>query len=161
MFVARVEVATCTSKLAGRVSVCCTASKVIETKKRKRSQLKNYKFERHKIELVLNMLLQATQHEIWSPPNVEVSPERIMAWPEKGDLEDYVLCVHEVDMDVEENKKMMPSNYALVCNSNDLGPAPLQNALQPEEEFFGCVSDSKQIDPASDAKKEHLMTSRM
>ena len=84
--------------------------------------------------------------------NLQISEEKLNAWPEKGDITelDEVDTVFEVDNDGNEQflenennpytkKKANAVSDKLNRDGNDLGPAPLQNTLAPLETFEGVM----------------------
>ena len=73
-----------------------------------------------------------------------IDNDRLLAWPESGDLLDLDECikVNEVDKDGNivqiDNEPNSDNNIPeddLLKDGNDIGPAPLQNPLAPLETF--------------------------
>ena len=118
------------------------------TASRGNTPLRPFKFKRYRIHRAL-VLLQRTSTLPWAP--IEIDGCRVNAWPEEGNL----LELPEIPRIPEVNEsgqvissdnpeggagsQPSQSNAGLVQNGNDLGPAPLQNALAPEVVFEGTT----------------------
>jgi hypothetical protein len=112
------------------------------------SVIQSTKFERWKIQRVLELLSESVPG-VWSPsPGFEItySRERLEQWPESGDLAELNvgLNIHELDEDniLHDNENCdddIPEE-GLRADGADVGPAPLQNAEAPDEEFETAVN---------------------
>jgi hypothetical protein len=130
--------------------------------------LKSTKFRRQVIADVLR-LLKKTGLTPWA--NIEISQDRLDAWPEEGDLltMDLDINVTEVDEDgneleeeqeregglsnLQNNQTSVPTLHV----GNDAGPAPLQNSVIPEETFEGLLPANDTSNVA--AGQAHLLES--
>eukprot|EP00984_Skeletonema_dohrnii_P031047 scaffold23084_cov153-Skeletonema_dohrnii-CCMP3373.AAC.2 len=109
------------------------------------STFKSTKFERRKIQRVLE-LLKLTGHDAWK--DITISQENIDAWPERGDLGEVIqdLVVQEVDDDEvivdtgdAGDGQAGDGGVQLAGDGNDTGPAPLQNDVIQTETFEGVL----------------------
>ncbi|KAL7526201.1 hypothetical protein ACHAXR_003700, partial [Thalassiosira sp. AJA248-18] len=120
------------------------------------SQLKSTKFNRAKIELALR-LLKATGLEAWR--DIEISEDNLNQWPESGDLCDHLtqqmnLVVLERDEEGElyvaeenggqDNDISGAEPVQVLRDGNDIGPAPLQNDVLPDEVYEVVVNIGEQ-----------------
>ena len=138
-------------------------------KNNERSPLRSTKFKRKKIELILRLLVLTVpgvwKHDDSNSGGVTIDNNRLNAWPEEGDLLDLDDCItinevdkdgnvveYDGDEDIMKNKKPLPEDR-LVKDGNDLGPAPLQNAIAPLETFEG-INDIDNKNTASIANAE-------
>jgi PIF1 helicase. len=108
-----------------------------------RSQLKSTKFERHKIARALELLVE-TIPDVWkatSTYSITVSQARLDMWPHHGDLAELNPELHiEENPDANNNELHIHPNEGRVTDGNDMGPAPLQNAEEPDEVFEGVIN---------------------
>jgi len=102
------------------------------------------RWTRSKIVRVLQ-LLKATGHEAWA--NIVIDAGHVNAWPERGNLCDLVDRVFD-DESSSTDKNSVGEDSAHVCDAGDIGPAPLQNVLQPDEEFVGTTNQNGEADNA-------------
>ena len=153
---------------------CYVLIRYLSKKKRKnneKSPLKSTKFKRKKIELILKLLV-LTVPGVWKNDDsnnggrgVTIDNDRLNAWPEEGDLLDLDDCIkitevdkhgnvveYDEDEDRMKDKNPLPED-SLVKDGNDLGPAPLQNAIAPLETFEG-INDIDNKNTASIANAE-------
>ncbi|KAL7537702.1 hypothetical protein ACHAXR_008006, partial [Thalassiosira sp. AJA248-18] len=120
------------------------------------SQLKSTKFNRAKIQLALQ-LLKETGLEAWS--DIEISEHNLNQWPESGDLCDHLsqqlnLVVLERDEEGElyvaednvgqDNNNSGAEPVQVLRDGNDIGPAPLQNDVVPDEVYEAVVNIGEQ-----------------
>ena len=102
------------------------------------------KFKRERIEEALQ-LLSLTVEGVWKEtPSfpIEISRERLNAWPESGDLIDILSDECTIVDDSEEcnDNDINPTNVTLNTDFGDAGPAPLQNNVIGDEEFEGILN---------------------
>jgi hypothetical protein len=114
------------------------------TNNRRMSQIKSTTFERHKIARALELLLE-TVPDVWKTTetySITVSQARLDMWPVRGDLAELnpELHVQEVPDATEIDPSSAQQNDGRVTDGNDMGPAPLQNAEEPEEVFEGVMN---------------------
>ena len=152
-----------------------------KSKNKELSPLRSTKFKRKKIEAILKLLVQTVpgvwKHDDSNNGGITIDNSRLNAWPEEGDLLDLDDCIkiNEVDKDgnvveCEADDDDMNCDNAipedsLVKVGNDLGPAPLQNAMAPLETFEG-INDIDNKNTASianahlavEALNEHLQS---
>jgi len=107
------------------------------------STLKSTKFERRKIARALE-LLKHTVDNIWKTSDtfiINVSEERLAAWPEHGDFADINPELHVTELEQDGIvDAISQGNEGRVADGNDMGPAPLQNPDEPEELFEGVMN---------------------
>jgi hypothetical protein len=112
---------------------------VVEWEDEPRHRLGSLKFSRRKVERVLQLLPQ-TGLAIWSFDSVSINLERLLQWPEDGNLSDIVPTIqHTAVGDRNAGNNAPADDTGLQHDGNDLGPAPLQAALAPEETFEGTI----------------------
>jgi hypothetical protein len=127
------------------------------------------------LNIPFNKLLQATGLDCWNN-STQIIPERLSAWPEEGNLVN-LTSITRVDEDDCEHSEFASSssstmappgeseahdtelnNGGLYQDGNDLGPAPLQAALAPEETFEGTESiDTNANAPESAVESEAML----
>jgi hypothetical protein len=110
--------------------------------KRKKAQgnavveLVSCKFEHRRIEAILRRL-RAANHEAFQ---FEISDKKLAAWPETGNLAGISVTIFENDEeDADDGGSSGNGNAGRVSDEGDLGPAPLQNAVEPNETLTGTV----------------------
>jgi hypothetical protein len=114
------------------------------------TRVRSTTFERCNIERALT-LLSETVPSVWKSTDqfiITVSQERLAMWPEHGDLAEMNADLHIVERDDEEqggndeqtSNMSSNNNDGRVADGNDLGPAPLQNAEEPDEIFEGVLN---------------------
>jgi hypothetical protein len=111
---------------------------------------------RAKIQEVLDLLSQ-TVEGVWKVGDIEISQERMNQWPENGNLLDFNtnIRIFERDKDgnILDNDVIDNNNDDLVADGDDIGPAPLQNAVE-EEEIFETIANTADSSLAAVANAE-------
>ena len=109
-----------------------------QRQQRGNTQMVQTKFERAKIGEALD-LLSKTMDGVWN--NNTLSQEYLEAWPLVGDILDLneTPTIIQTDTnDIEQSPNLLPPGNIveqLVGDGDDVGPTPLQNAVQPSEVY--------------------------
>ena len=120
--------------------------------------LKSYEFQREKIVRALTWL-KDTRAVPWN--EIEISEEAISQWPETGNLASLAVSIPEAEEDNDSDNHSNDDGVRedegearnLVADGGDRGPAPLQNAMEPDETFVGTCPTSLRTDNISDANR--------
>ena len=109
--------------------------------------LKETKFKKTKMLGVLILLQQTC--EPWT--DIIVSQNRLDQWPDDGDLvnlNEHVVTITEEEVEAQSESSdggveptlQSTTDVELNANGDDLGPAPLQNDVVPDETYEGIVN---------------------
>ena len=107
------------------------------------SGTKSTKFERKKIEEAL-CLLSDTVEGVWKNStnySITISQERLNAWPPRGDIFQMDMSPEVIiENDNNDGHNFNPDDMNLNSDKGDIGPAPLQNTVNSDEEFEGIIN---------------------
>ena len=99
------------------------------------NRMKQTKFKRQKIERILELLVQ-TVEGVWKPTDsfgLTIDNQRLLQWPESGDITDVNISVQIFESDEEGN--IVNDNDGRLQDGGDMGPSPLQNGEQELETY--------------------------